>query len=88
MPGLEIQHAVKQGCVRLYDALKFISEAMFTVMVSRTFDLEAAEETSWRLLLTVRSRLTVRAVITAMSASTTDVELRLEVGLKRRIRGF
>jgi len=52
-------YAVMQGRVRLRDALKCISEAIFTVMVSRTADLKAAEQYSERLLLTIRSRLTV-----------------------------
>jgi hypothetical protein len=38
------QYAVMQGCVGLRDVLKQISEAMFTVMVSRTADLKAAEQ--------------------------------------------
>ncbi len=42
---------------RLRDALKCISEA--TVMVSKAADLKASEQISQRLLLTVRSRLTV-----------------------------
>jgi len=38
--GIVIQHAVKQGRARLRNALKCISEAMSTVMASRTSDLE------------------------------------------------
>jgi len=40
------QFAVMQGCVRLCDALKCISEAKFTVTVIRTADLKAAEQYS------------------------------------------
>jgi hypothetical protein len=51
-----IQYAVKQGCVK---AAQCILEAMFTVMVSRTTDLTAAENHLQHLQMTVRSRLTV-----------------------------
>jgi len=40
------QYAVMQGCVRLRNALECISEAVFTLMVSRTADLKAAEQYS------------------------------------------
>ncbi len=36
--------AVMQNCVRLRKALRCISEAIFTVMESRSADLEAAEQ--------------------------------------------
>ncbi len=39
-----VQYAVMQGYVRLCNALKCNSEAIFTVMVSRTADLKAAEK--------------------------------------------
>ena len=38
----QIQYAVKQGCVRLRNALECISEAIFTVTESRVADLGAA----------------------------------------------
>ena len=38
------QSAVMQGCVWLRDAMKCISEAVFTVIVNRTADLKAAEQ--------------------------------------------
>ncbi len=41
-----VQYAVMQGCVRLRGALKCISEAIFTVMISVTADLQAAEQYS------------------------------------------
>ena len=33
------QYAVKQGCVGLWDALKFISEAIFSVVASMVLHL-------------------------------------------------
>jgi len=57
-----VQYAVMQGCVRLRDALKCILQAIFTLMMSRTATLKAAEKCWQRLLLAVRSRLTVLTV--------------------------
>jgi len=57
-----VQYAVMQGCVRLRDALKCILQAIFTFMMSRTATLKAAEKCWQRLLLAVRSRLTVLTV--------------------------
>jgi hypothetical protein len=44
--GTIVQHAVMQlqGCVRLRNALISTSKAIFTVMLSRTADLKAAEK--------------------------------------------
>ena len=50
------QNAVMQGYVGLHDALKCIHRLYVHFTVSRTADLEVAEQCSWRLLLTVRSR--------------------------------
>ncbi len=41
--GIAIQFAVMHNCVRLRNASKCILEAIFTVMVSRTAALQAAE---------------------------------------------
>ena len=50
------QNAVMQGYVGLRDALECIHRLCLHFTVSSTADLEAAEQYSWRLLLTVRSR--------------------------------
>jgi len=39
----QIQYAVKQGCIRLRNALERISEAIFAAMESRVADCKAAE---------------------------------------------
>ena len=54
----QIQYAVKQGCVRLRNALKCMSEAIFTVMESRVAE-KLPRQQSWRLLLTVGARLII-----------------------------
>ena len=68
----QIQYAVKQGCVRLRNALTCISEAMFTFMKSRVAGLEAAVTT---IMASVADNYDEADSPTATSASTTHVEL-------------
>ena len=70
-----IHYAVKQGCVRLRDALKCTTEALFTVMKSRIADWKATMAFVADCWGEAESRRP------ATSASTTHVELRLEVVL-------
>ncbi len=53
----QIQYAVKQGCVRMRNALKCTLEGVFTVMERRNADQKAAETTIMHLMLTVGVRL-------------------------------